>query len=238
MLPRIVIADPALTVGLPAGDHRGRRHGRPVAQSRGLLRARLPPAGARHRRRGRAAGEGPGCRPRCASRANIEARSNMLAAVRGRRDGLPARAWAPCTPWPIRWAPLYGVHHGLLNAVLMPYVITANMPAIDADAAWLARCLGRRRRRRATCSPGSWPCAARSASRTRLAEVGVPASEVAPRSPRMAVEDPSAGDQSRSPSPPPTTPPSATGAGWRTFPGCVKAHPMSDDLASLTPTSS
>jgi alcohol dehydrogenase class IV len=36
---------------------------------------------------------------------------------------------------------LYGVHHGLLNAVLMPYVIAANMPAIAADAAMLARYL-------------------------------------------------------------------------------------------------
>ncbi|MBK0105013.1 iron-containing alcohol dehydrogenase, partial [Bacillus sp. S70] len=30
------------------------------------------------------------------------------------------------------------LHHGLLNAVLLPYVLLANRPAIEADAARLA----------------------------------------------------------------------------------------------------
>ncbi|HFO1199038.1 TPA: iron-containing alcohol dehydrogenase, partial [Pseudomonas aeruginosa] len=33
------------------------------------------------------------------------------------------------------------LHHGLLNAVLLPYVLLANRPAIEADAARLARYL-------------------------------------------------------------------------------------------------
>ncbi len=37
---------------------------------------------------------------------------------------------------------VHGAHHGLINAVLMPYVLAANRPAIDGDAAWLARSLG------------------------------------------------------------------------------------------------
>lgn len=37
---------------------------------------------------------------------------------------------------------LYGAHHGMLNAVLMPYVLAANGKAIQQDAAWLAGALG------------------------------------------------------------------------------------------------
>jgi alcohol dehydrogenase class IV len=37
---------------------------------------------------------------------------------------------------------VYGTHHGLLNAILMPYILMANRCAIEADAAYLARCLG------------------------------------------------------------------------------------------------
>ena len=55
MMPRVVIADPELTVGLPA--HRDRRHGhgclRPLL--RGFLRAGLPSARRRRRARGHAA---------------------------------------------------------------------------------------------------------------------------------------------------------------------------------------
>jgi hypothetical protein len=85
---------------------------------------------------------------------------------------------------------IYGVHHGLLNAVLMPYVIAANRPAIDADAAYLARCLG------VGDDAGHLIAWILDLRRTigipnTLAEVGVPASEVG-RIARMAVEDPSA----------------------------------------------
>ena len=55
MMPRIVIADPELSVGLPPGRHRRHRHGRPVALPRSLLCPRLPPDGRRHRRRRAAA---------------------------------------------------------------------------------------------------------------------------------------------------------------------------------------
>ena len=85
---------------------------------------------------------------------------------------------------------LYGVHHGLLNAVLMPYVVRANMPAIDAEAAWLARCLG------LGAESGDlmeWILSLRReiGIPTSLAAVGVPDGEV-DRIAAMAVEDPSA----------------------------------------------
>ena len=58
MMPKVVIADPELTVGMPALHHRGHRVRRARALPRGLLRAGLPSAGRRHRRRGHAAGAG------------------------------------------------------------------------------------------------------------------------------------------------------------------------------------
>jgi alcohol dehydrogenase class IV len=86
---------------------------------------------------------------------------------------------------------VYGVHHGLLNAVLMPYVVAANMPAIEADAAYLARCLGLGDK---ASDLLAWIGALRRevGIPNSLAEVGVPAGEVA-RIAQMAVEDPSAG---------------------------------------------
>jgi alcohol dehydrogenase class IV len=85
---------------------------------------------------------------------------------------------------------VYGVHHGLLNAVLMPYVVAANMPAIEADVAYLARCLGLGD---AASDLLAWIGALRRevGIPNSLAEVGVPLSEVA-RIAQMAVEDPSA----------------------------------------------
>ncbi len=56
MMPKIVIADPELTVGMPALHHRRHRHGRARPLPRGLLRAGLSSAGRRHRGRGHAAG--------------------------------------------------------------------------------------------------------------------------------------------------------------------------------------
>ncbi len=85
---------------------------------------------------------------------------------------------------------LYGVHHGLLNAILMPYVIAANRPAIDPDAAALALMLG--------LGHGAddllaWVLELRAevGIPMSLAEAGVPADDIA-RVSQMAVEDPSA----------------------------------------------
>jgi alcohol dehydrogenase class IV len=86
---------------------------------------------------------------------------------------------------------LYGVHHGLLNAVLMPYVIAANDPAIEADGAYLARCLGVGSSTRDVLN---WVLALRQevGIAHTLSEVGAPSNEIE-RVAQMAVEDPSAG---------------------------------------------
>jgi alcohol dehydrogenase class IV len=189
MLPRVVIADPALTVGLPPGltaavgmdalshnleaffapGYHPLARGIAVEGAR-LVKAWLPTA--------------------VAEPANIEARSNMLAAAEAGATAFQRGLGAMhALAHPL--GAVYGVHHGLLNAVLMPYVIAANRPAIEADAAYLAGCLG--------VGSGfddllAWVLRLRAeiGIPNDLAEVGVPADGVA-RIAAMAVEDASAG---------------------------------------------
>jgi alcohol dehydrogenase class IV len=86
---------------------------------------------------------------------------------------------------------VYNAHHGLLNAVLMPYVLEANASVISEDAGYLANCLG--------LGPThddlvQWVLKLRN-------EVGIPHTlagmdlnaDEAERIGAMAVEDPSAG---------------------------------------------
>ncbi|HXQ11621.1 MAG TPA: iron-containing alcohol dehydrogenase [Caulobacteraceae bacterium] len=188
MLPKVVVADPALTVGLPpaitaavgmdalshnleaffAPGYHPLARGIAVEGAR-LVRTWLPTA--------------------VAEPSNIEARSNMLAASEAGATAFQRGLGAMhALAHPL--GAVYGVHHGLLNAVLMPYVIAANRPAIDADAAYLARCLG------VGDDAGdlvAWVLELRRAIGipNTLAQVGVPGNEVG-RIARMAVEDPSA----------------------------------------------
>ena len=188
MLPKVVLADPELTVGLPAaltaavgmdalshnleaffapGYH-------PLARGIAVEGARLVK---------------DWLETAVAEPANIEARSNMLAASEAGATAFQRGLGAVhALAHPL--GAVYGVHHGLLNAVLMPYVLAANRPAIDADAAYLARCLG------VGAVAGdliAWVCRLRAnvGIANTLADVGVPASEVG-RIARMATEDPSA----------------------------------------------
>ena len=46
-----------------------------------------------------------------------------------------------CTPSPIRSALYFNTHHGLTNAVLLPYVIVHNRPAIESHLPVIARAL-------------------------------------------------------------------------------------------------
>ena len=188
MLPRIVIADPALTVGLPSGitaavGMDALSHNleaffapgyHPLARGIAVEGARLVkdwlPTAVR-------------------DGSDIEARSNMMAAAQAGATAFQRGLGAMhALAHPL--GALYGVHHGLLNAVLMPYVVRANMPAIDAEAAWLARCLG------LGAESGDlmeWILSLRReiGIPTSLAAVGVPDGEV-DRIAAMAVEDPSA----------------------------------------------
>jgi hypothetical protein len=189
MLPQIVIADPELTVGLPAaitaavgmdalshnleaffapGYHPFAR-GIAVEGAR-LVKDWLPRA---YREPG-----------------DIEARANMMAASQAGATAFQRGLGAMhALAHPL--GALFGVHHGLLNAILMPYVLVANRPAIERDAAYLAGCL----------QVGdslddllAWVLDLRRelAIPATLAEVGVPADATA-RVSEMAVEDPSAG---------------------------------------------
>jgi alcohol dehydrogenase class IV len=189
MLPRIVIADPALTVGLPA--HLTAAVGMDALSHN--LEAFFAP-GYHPLARGIAVEGARLVKDWLATAvrepANIEARSNMLAASEAGATAFQRGLGAMhALAHPL--GALYGIHHGLLNAVLMPYVIAANRPAIEDEAAYLARCLG---------IGGSiddllaWVTALRRevGIPNTLAEIGVPADEI-DRVAQMAVEDPSAG---------------------------------------------
>ncbi len=72
---------------------------------------------------------------------NIEARSHMMVASQAGAasfqkglGGMHALAHS--------LGAVYNAHHGLLNAILMPYVLVANRPVIEADANYIAQCLG------------------------------------------------------------------------------------------------
>lgn len=139
MMPSIVISDPQLTVGLPAaltaatgidafvhcfeafcapGFH-------PLAdgialEGMRLIQTHLPRA--------------------CENGGDIEARSRMLAAASmgatAFQKGLGA---VHAIAHPV--GAYFNTHHGLTNAILLPYVIVHNRPAIDAKLGVIARTL-------------------------------------------------------------------------------------------------
>lgn len=137
--PAIVIGDPALTVGLPPAltaatgmdalshcleaycvpDYDPMADGMAIEGMR-LIAEWLPAA--------------------VADGGNLEARSQMLAAAMigaaAFRKGLGAMH---ALSHPI--GAMYDTHHGLTNAVLMPYVLAFNRPAIEAKMERLARIL-------------------------------------------------------------------------------------------------
>jgi alcohol dehydrogenase class IV len=140
VLPGIVIADPELTLGLPAritavtgmdalshnleafcapGYH-------PMARGIAVEGMRLI-----HDWLARAVEDG----------GNLEARGHMLVAssmgATAFQRGLGAMH---ALSHPL--GALYDAHHGTLNAVVMPYVLLANRPAIEDDIAYAAGCLG------------------------------------------------------------------------------------------------
>ena len=91
---------------------------------------------------------------------------------------------------------LYDTHHGLTNAVFMPYVLAFNRPAIEAKierlAAWLGLSGGLPRPFWAGCSR----CARSSASRTRWRRLGIGNNRFEEMA-EMAIKDPTAGGNPR-----------------------------------------
>jgi alcohol dehydrogenase class IV len=188
MLPRIVIADPELTLGLPAA----------LTAATGMdalshnLEAFFAPAF--HPMARGVAVEGARLVMVWLPKAvrdggDLEARAHMMAAAQAGATAFQRGLGAMhALAHPL--GALYGVHHGLLNAVLMPYVLAANLPAIEDDAAWLARSLGLGGR---SCDLIDWVLALRGeiGIPASLAQAGAPAIDIAAVA-AMAVEDPSA----------------------------------------------
>ncbi len=190
MLPRIVILDPELTIGLPAWltaatGMDALSHNlealcspayHPMAEGIGMEGARLV-----HEYLARAVADG----------GDIEARMQMLVAssmgATAFQRGLGAMH---ALAHPL--GALYDAHHGTLNAILMPYVLRANADAIAPVGDRLARYLG-------LPSAGldgviDWVLSMREGIGIAhtLADIGIDdarADEIGP----MAVADPSAG---------------------------------------------
>jgi hypothetical protein len=139
MMPSVVIADPELTVGLPAKltaatgmDALAHNLEAFCAPGWHPMAAGIAVEGMRLIKDwlARAVSDG----------ANIEARAQMLVAssmgATAFQRGLGA---VHALSHPL--GGLYDAHHGTLNAILMPYVLKANRPAIEDRIVYLARCL-------------------------------------------------------------------------------------------------
>ncbi len=140
MMPALVVADPELTVGLPAKltaatgidalAHNLEAYCAPgyhpmavgiAVEGMRLIRAWLPKA--------------------VADGSDIEARSHMLvASSMGATAFQRGLGGIHALAHPL--GALYDAHHGLLNAILMPYVLVANRPAIECIITDLTRSLG------------------------------------------------------------------------------------------------
>lgn len=140
MLPKKVILDPELTVGLPSNltaatgmdalSHSLEAFCAPgyhpmargiAVEAIGIVKDWLPLA--------------------VSDGSNIEARTHMLVAstmgATAFQRGLGAmHALAHSL------GAVFGAHHGILNAILMPYVLKANRSVIEGDIAWLAGAIG------------------------------------------------------------------------------------------------
>ncbi|HVO00517.1 MAG TPA: iron-containing alcohol dehydrogenase [Steroidobacteraceae bacterium] len=139
MMPGVVISDPELTIGLPPGVtaatgidafvHCFEAYCAPgfhpladgiALEGMRLIQQYLPRA--------------------CENGRDIEARSRMLAAASmgatAFQKGLGA---VHAIAHPV--GAFYNTHHGLTNAVILPYVIVHNRPAIEAQLAVIARVL-------------------------------------------------------------------------------------------------
>ncbi|MAO56615.1 MAG: alcohol dehydrogenase [Rhodospirillaceae bacterium] len=190
MMPTVTIADPALTLGLPAH----------VTAATGMdalahnLEAYLAPF--YHPFAKGVALEGmilvkDWLPTAVKDGSNLEARSHvMAAAMAGATAFQRGLGGIHALAHPL--GALYDAHHGLLNAVLMPYVVAANRPAIEGELTDLARALD---------VPGHSPEGLIQWILDLRAEVGIPHTLVemdipaddAEKIGAMAIEDPTAG---------------------------------------------
>jgi len=190
ILPQIVIADPELTLGLPAG----------LTAATGMdalshnLEAFCAP-GYHPMARGIAV-EGMRLIHAWLARAvedggDLEARGHMLVAsamgATAFQRGLGAMH---ALSHPL--GALYDAHHGTLNAVVMPYVLLANRAAIEEEIAYAAGCIGLERAGFPAFLDWVLGLRARIGIPEDLAGLGIDDRQ-AELVGRMAIEDPSAG---------------------------------------------
>jgi alcohol dehydrogenase class IV len=190
MMPRIVVADPALTVGLPAGLTAATGMDalthcleaffapsfHPIADGVALGGIRL------------AAEWLPIA---CADGTDIEARANMMvAASMGATAFQKGLGGVHSVSHAV--GALFGTHHGLTNAIVLPYMLRHNADVLDEKATVVARLLG-------LPSPGfaaflDWILALRTQTRipNSLAAIGVDDSR-ADEIGALAYDDPTRG---------------------------------------------
>jgi alcohol dehydrogenase class IV len=189
MMPKVTICDPELTVGMPARITAGTGMDalahcleaycglayHPLADGIAVEGMRLVKDNL-----GRAYNDGH----------DLEARANMMAAAAmGATAFQKALGAIHALSHPV--GALYDTHHGLTNAVFMPYVLAFNRPAIAGKIERLAPYLGLEPRFEAFLD---WILALRAglAVPHSLAELGVDGSRLE-RMSAMAPEDPTAG---------------------------------------------
>ena len=190
MMPGIVLEDPELTVGLPphitaavgmdALSHNLEAYCAPgyhpmaegiAVEGMRLIKEYLPRA--------------------VANGADIEARAQMLVAssmgATAFQKGLGAMHSLshPCSA-------NLNTHHGLTNAVVMPYVLEWNREVLDAKLSRLAAWLGLPEHSRPACCSGSSSCAGRSGFRPRSRASACSEEHAKPFAPQ-AFNDPSTG---------------------------------------------
>ena len=154
MMPKIVIADPELTVGMPPFITAGTG----MDALAHCLEAYCAPAITRWptASRSRACGSSSRtCRKAVANGNDIEARGNMMsAAAMGATAFQKGLGAIHSLSHPV--GALYDTHHGMTNGVFMPYVLAVNRDAIEPKIARARRLFRHRRRlRRLPAAPCS-----------------------------------------------------------------------------------
>ena len=138
----VAICDPELTVGLPRRITAGTGMDAFSHCLEAYCAPGLPPARRRHRDGGHAARPGEP-RARLQDGTDLEARAHMMsAAAMGATAFQKGLGAIHALSHPVGGA--LRTHHGLTNAVVMPYVLVFNRPAIEDRIARLAAYLGLR----------------------------------------------------------------------------------------------
>ena len=141
MLPAIVIADPELTVGMPRFITAGTGMDALAHCLEAYCAPGYHPMADGIARRGRAAGvREPAARPSPTARTSTRARHMMSAAAMGATAFQKGLGAIHSLSHPV--GALYDTHHGMTNAVFMPYVLAFNRDAIEERIARLAAYCG------------------------------------------------------------------------------------------------